>query len=109
NPAATSSNIVAHEWLFRFGIVSYMSGSVLFIFVTLALYRLFKEVDHSLAVQMVILGSLMPVPIFFINTVTDAAALFLARGEGVLDDATLHVERSISDAVAGVRRCPEFW
>jgi hypothetical protein len=36
--------------LFRFGIVSCLLGSVLFIFVTLALYRLFKGVDESLAV-----------------------------------------------------------
>jgi hypothetical protein len=80
NAAATAGNIVAHEQLFRLGIVSYVSSSVLFLFVTLALYRLLKGVDEGLAVLMVILGSLLPVPIFLINSATDAAALLLVRG-----------------------------
>jgi uncharacterized protein DUF4386 len=80
NAAATANNIASHELLFRLGIVSYLLSSTLFIFVTLALYRLLKGVDQPLAILMVILGSLMPVPIFFVNSVTDAAALLLARG-----------------------------
>ena len=80
NAAATADNIAAHELLFRFGIVTYLVASVLFIFVTLAFYRLLKGVDQALAILMVILGSLMPVPIFFVNTVTDAAALQFALG-----------------------------
>jgi hypothetical protein len=79
--AATSNNIASHEMLFRLGIVSNVTSAVLFIFVTLALYALFKNVDKGLAVIMVILGSLMPVPIFFINSATDAAALLFVRGE----------------------------
>lgn len=82
NPAATASNIVAHELLFRFGIVTYLIGSALWIFVTLALYRLFKGVDQTLGIVMVILGSLMATPLFFVNTVNDAAALLFARGVG---------------------------
>jgi hypothetical protein len=84
NATATANNIVAHEMLFRFGIVSALLSSALWIFVTLALYRLFKEVDQELAVLMVILGSLMQVPIFFVNSVTDAAALLLVRGADFL-------------------------
>jgi hypothetical protein len=41
---------------------------------------LFKEVNRSLAVLMVILGGLIPVPIFFMNAVNDVAALLFARG-----------------------------
>jgi hypothetical protein len=78
--AATAGNIAAHESLFRLGILSYLVGSALWIFVPLALYRLLKGVDQGLAIVMVILGSLMPVPIFFANSVTDAAALLMARG-----------------------------
>jgi hypothetical protein len=84
NAAATVNNIAAHELLFRFGIVTYLLSSVLFIFVTLALYRLLEVVDHALAVVMVILGGLMPVPIFFVNMATDAAALLFARGADFL-------------------------
>jgi hypothetical protein len=78
--ATTLSNIAAHESLFRLGIVSQLLAAALWIFVTLALYRLLKGVDQGLAVLMVILGSLMVTPIFFMNSVNDAAALLFARG-----------------------------
>ncbi len=39
NAAATASNIAAHEWLFRFGIVADLLGAVVLMFLTLALYR----------------------------------------------------------------------
>jgi hypothetical protein len=84
NATATAKNIVEHELLFRFGIVSYLVCAALWIFVTVALYRLFKGVNQGLAVLMVILGSLMVTPIFFVNTVNDAAALLLVRGGGYL-------------------------
>ena len=84
NATATASNIAAHESLFRLGIVSNPVGAVLWLFVPLALYRLLKGVDQTLAVLMVILGSLMQVPLFFVNTVNDAAALLFARGGGYL-------------------------
>jgi hypothetical protein len=84
NATATANNIAEHELLFRFGIVSYLLCAALWIFVTLALYRLFKGVNQALAVLMVILGSLMVTPIFFVNTVNDAAALLFVRGGGYL-------------------------
>ena len=84
NAAATAANIAAHESLFRFGILTDLIAGALFIFVTLALYRLLKDVDHGLAVLMVILGGLMIVPIYFITTVNDGAALLFARGADFL-------------------------
>ena len=82
--AATAANIVAHQTLFRWGIVTGLLSAALWLFVPLALYRLLKDVDKPLAILMVILGSLMQVPIFFVNAGTDAAALALARGGDVL-------------------------
>jgi hypothetical protein len=35
NAAATANNIAAHEWLFRFGIVSDLIAAVVLIFLTL--------------------------------------------------------------------------
>jgi hypothetical protein len=84
NATATANNITAHETLFRLGIVSDLMSATIAIFVTLALYRLLKGVNESLAVLMVILGSLMVTPIYFINTVNDAAALVLVRGADFL-------------------------
>lgn len=80
NAAATANDIVAHESLFRFGIVSYLLCAALWVFVTLALYRLFNGVNEGLAILMVILGSLMVTPIFFMNSVNDTGAQVFARG-----------------------------
>jgi len=84
NTTATAANIAAHELLFRLGIVSSLVAAVLWLLVPLALYRMLHGVDQRLAVLMVILGSLMQVPLFFVNTVTDAAALLLVRRGGYL-------------------------
>jgi hypothetical protein len=84
NATATASNIAAHEWLFRFGIVSDLFGAVILIFLTLAFYRLFKGVDQNLAVLVVILGGVMPALIYFVGVVYDAAALMLVRGADFL-------------------------
>jgi hypothetical protein len=84
NATATASNIAAHEWLFRFGIVTDLFCAVILIFLTLALYRLFKGVDQNLAVLVVILGGVMPSLIDFVGVVHDAAALTLVRGADFL-------------------------
>ena len=84
NATATANNIAAHETLFRLGIVSDLFTGTMVIFLTLALYRLFKGVDQDLARLMVILGSLVSAPIYFLNTLNDAAALTLVRGADFL-------------------------
>lgn len=81
---ATAGNIAAHESLFRLGIVSELFSGVVLIFLVLALYRLFREVDRTQAVLMVILGGLLPATIDFVGVVSDAAALMLVRGADFL-------------------------
>lgn len=78
--AATASNIAAHEWLFRFGIVSSLSGGVVLIFLTLAFYRLFKDLDRNLAMMVVIFGGVMPAVLQFVGAMLDSATLMIARG-----------------------------
>jgi len=84
NANATANNIAAHATLFRLGIVSDLFTGTMAIFLTLALYRLFKGVDQDLARLVVILGALMGAPIYFLNTLNDAAALTLVRGADFL-------------------------
>ena len=84
NATATAHNIAAHELLFRLGIVSDLFCGTILIFLVLALYRLLKGVDHSLAVLMVILGGVMPAIIDFLNVLNDAAVLMLVRGADFL-------------------------
>jgi hypothetical protein len=82
--AATASNIAAHQTLFRLGILTDLFTAVMAIFLTLALYRLFKGVDQFLAAMVVVLGALMVTPIYFLNTLNDAATLLLVRGADFL-------------------------
>ncbi len=85
---ATANNIVAHETLFRLGIVADLFSGTLIIFIALALYRLFRGVDQGLAVLMVILGGVLPAALDFFIVLNDAAALILARGPEFLSAFT---------------------
>lgn len=84
NAAATVGNIAAHEWLFRFGIVSDLACGVILILLVMAFYRLFRGVDQNLAVLVVIFGGVMPALMTFVGVVSDAAALMVVRGEEFL-------------------------
>lgn len=78
--AATASRILASETLFRFGMFAELFTSVAWIFLAMALYRLFGEVDRMLASLMVILGAVVCAPIAFINVLSNWAALTLLKG-----------------------------
>src|SRR5437867_2516911 len=84
NAAATAANIAAHEWLFRFGMLSDVFGAVVLIFLVLAFYRLFKGVDQQLAVLLAIVGGVMPAVLTLVNAGIDGAALTVARGADFL-------------------------
>jgi hypothetical protein len=84
NAPATVSNVAAHEALFRLGIVSDLFCGTILIFLVLAFYRLFQEVDRYLAVLVVILGGVLPAAIDFFIVLNDSAALILARGADFL-------------------------
>jgi len=84
NATATANNIVAHELLFRLGVVADLFCGIILIFLVLALYRLLKGVDQNLVVLMVIVGGVLPAAIDFLNVLNDAAALGLVRGADFL-------------------------
>lgn len=74
--AATADHIRAAELLFRVGIASELFHQVVYLYLALALYRLFESVNRSLAVQMVMLVA-VSVPIVFLNTMNELATLLL--------------------------------
>ena len=82
--AATAANIQAHETLFRLGIGADLFGAVILVYLALAFYRLFKDVDQYQAVLLVITGGILPSALYFVNTVNDAAALALVNGADYL-------------------------
>jgi hypothetical protein len=54
------------------------------IFLVLALYRLFENVDKPLAALVVIFNGVVPAVIYFVNVATDASALMVVRGADFL-------------------------
>src|SRR5687767_4224904 len=73
---ATAENIRGNEMLFRLGIVSNLACQILFIFLALQLYKLFKSVNQSQARLMVGLV-LASVPVAFLNMANQSVALIL--------------------------------
>jgi hypothetical protein len=84
--AATADRFRASETLFRTGIAAELLGSVVFIFLALVLYRLFKPAAERAALAMMVL-ILLSFPISFLNVLNELAALNFAgvgRDAGVL-------------------------
>ena len=79
NAAATASNILTHEMLFRLCIVSELLSSVIFICLGLALYRLLSSVNKTWAGAMVALV-LVSAAVGFLNVLNYLAALTLIHG-----------------------------
>lgn len=81
--ATTANNLRVSESLFRFGIVSDLLASIVMILVVIALYPLFKPVNGTMALLMVML--LLPgVPIAMLNKLNQFAALLLLSGADYL-------------------------
>lgn len=77
--AATAAHVRASETLLRLGLGSELVGATLFIFVALALYRLFKHVSETQALAMLVL-ILVSIPIWFVDVLNEVAALILVSG-----------------------------
>lgn len=83
NAVATAGNIQASGWLFRLGFVSNITGHIIFLFLVLALYDLFKSVDKGQARLMVILV-VASVPLIILNMLNQYAPILLLSGAGHL-------------------------
>jgi hypothetical protein len=95
NATATGSNILAHETLFRVAIVADLIGSVIFICLAVALYRLLSGVNKTQASLMVafVLASATAA---FVNVLNNIAALMLFRGA----DFLAVLDKTQRDAIA---------
>jgi hypothetical protein len=84
NATATAANVLAHETLFRLGIVADLIGLVLFILVVMALYRLFSGVNQAQASLMAVFA-LVSAAVGFLNVLNHLAAVTLFRGAEFLE------------------------
>lgn len=83
NAAATAANIRSSEFLFRLGIVGGLLCDVIFIFLGVALYRLFNEISHTQAFLMVTLV-VASASTAFLNRLNQIAALIVLSGADFL-------------------------
>jgi len=84
NATATANNILAHEMLFRAGMVAELFIAVMWIFLAVVFYRLFNGVNQTQAALMAILGGLVCAPMSFLNVANELVALTLVRGADYL-------------------------
>jgi len=82
--ASTADHLRTSETLLRIGMASELLGQAMVVYLVMALYKLFKDVDRHQAQLLVILGALVSVPIMFVNVLNEVAALALAKGGGYL-------------------------
>ena len=82
--AATASNIMESESLFRLGIVGLLFNAIAMIFLVLALFQLLKVVNKNMASLMVIF-MLVVVPIGMLNELNSLAVLQLLSGAEYLN------------------------
>ncbi|MQA42725.1 DUF4386 domain-containing protein [Rugamonas aquatica] len=76
--AATIAGIAAHEQLFRLGIFADLVTGAVSLVLTFTLYRLFKDVNKTWALLMLMMG-FMDTPLYFFNSLTDMATLILVQ------------------------------
>ncbi len=83
NAAATASNVLAHETMFRLSIIGDLVTAVIFICLGIALYRLLRSVNKTWAMMMLSFV-LVSAAVGFLDTLNNVAALILFRGENFL-------------------------
>jgi len=79
NATATGANVLAHDTLFRFGIVAGLFGQVLFICLAVALYRLLGDVNKTWA-RLMFGFVLVAAAVGFVNELNDLGARILFHG-----------------------------
>lgn len=83
DPGATAAAVRASVGLLRIGVASELVHQAVEVFLTLALYQLFRPVQEHWAKQMLALG-LIPIPIVFANVANELAAPILLGGYAFL-------------------------
>ena len=111
--AATVSNILGSESLFRFGIVSGIVCYTVFLFLPLVLYMLLKQVNRTMATLMVILA-VISVPISLLNIQAKLDVLSLLSGAAYLnaietEQLQAQVMLSLASYSNGIRIVQVFW
>jgi hypothetical protein len=92
--AATAARVLGHETLYRWGMLAETLGAFIFIGLSLALYRLFEDVDRHTARQLVALV-LVSSALGLVTVVFSAAALLVFRGGDAFAAFDSHTREAI--------------
>jgi len=91
---ATAARVLSHETLYRWGMFAETLGAVIFIGLSLALYRLFEGVDRHRARQLLALV-LVSSALGLVNVVFSAAALIIFKGGDAFAAFDSHTRETI--------------
>ena len=92
--AATAALVRSHEVLYRWGMLTETLGAVIFIGLSLSLYRLFEDVDRHRARQLVGLV-LVSSALGLVTVVFSAAALSVFRGGEAFAGIDIHAREAL--------------
>jgi hypothetical protein len=92
--AATAARVLSHETLYRWGMLTETLGAVIFVGLSMALYRLFENVDRHRARQLVALV-LVSSALAVVTVVFGAAALSVFRGGNAFAALDEHSRQAI--------------
>jgi hypothetical protein len=102
NGTATAARVLAHETLFRWGMLAETLGAVIFIGLALALYRLFEGVDRHRARELVALV-LVSSALGLVTVVFSAAALLVFRGGDPFSAFDAHTREAVGMLLVRMR------
>ncbi len=77
---ATTNNILAHETLFRVSILNDILCSIIWVYIVLVLYRLFKHVNEHQA-KLLFALVIVQIPVSFMMDAFNITSLMLCKGE----------------------------
>jgi hypothetical protein len=100
--AATAARVLAHETLFRWGMLAETLGAVIFIGLALALYRLFEGVNHHVARQLMALV-LVSSALGLVTVVFSAGALLVFRGGDPFSALDVHTREAVGMLLVRMR------
>lgn len=83
SPSETASNLLANEFLFRTGIASHLTSSILFALSIFLLYKLFKPIDSHLS-RLMISPVIAQIAVFLVLEIFNLTALLVLKNDRVV-------------------------
>src|SRR2546423_4658459 len=93
NPAATTNNIITHEFLFRLSIISQLTSTIIFVLLAFVLYRLLNQVNRYQA-KLLVAFVVVQVPIVFLLETLSFTSLMIAKG-GILQSVQMEQKQNL--------------